>query len=107
EIELHLHHHDDTDATLRALLREALHTYRQHGALSAWPDGRLAFGFIHGNWALDNSRHDHGRNYCGVNNELTVLMEEGCYADFTFPAWQHTAQPRQTNSLYYAVDDPE
>jgi hypothetical protein len=42
-----------------------------------------------------------------VNNELDVLQEEGCYADFTFPAWQHTAQPRQLNTIYYALDDPK
>ncbi len=107
EIEIHLHHRDDTDATLRQKLREAVQIYRQHGALTTWPDGRPAWGFIHGNWALDNSRSDGGRNYCGVNNELDVLQQEGCYADFTFPAWQHTAQPRQLNSIYYAVDQPD
>ncbi|HZT41925.1 MAG TPA: hypothetical protein VFA07_07035 [Chthonomonadaceae bacterium] len=106
EIELHLHHRDDTDATLRRKLRDALQTYRAAGALSVWPEGRPAFGFIHGDWALDNSRSDGGRNYCGVNNELTVLMEEGCYADFTFPSWQKSSQPRQLNTIYYAVDDP-
>jgi hypothetical protein len=106
EVELHLHHHDDTDASLRAKIRGALSEFRRRGALPQWPDGRIAFGFIHGNWALDNSRQDHGRNYCGVNNEISLLHEEGCYADFTFPAWQHTSQPRQVNSIYYAVDDP-
>jgi hypothetical protein len=106
EIELHLHHQDDTDASLRRKLREALQTYRQQGALSTGPDGRTAFGFIHGNWALDNSRCEGGRNYCGVNNELTVLQEEGCYADLTFPSWQHMSQPRKTNRIYYAIDDP-
>ncbi|MFN3649699.1 MAG: hypothetical protein ACK47B_08955 [Armatimonadota bacterium] len=106
EIELHLHHRDDTEATLRTKLREALRTYRAAGALSEWPDGRTAFGFVHGNWALDNSRCDDGRNFCGVNSEISVLIEEGCYADFTFPAWQQTAQPRQVSSIFYAVDDP-
>jgi hypothetical protein len=106
EIELHLHHADDTDAGLRAKIREALRAYRGSGALSSWSDGRPAFAFIHGNWALDNSRCENGRNFCGVNNELTVLMEEGCYADFTFPAWPNQAQPRLTNTIYYAVDDP-
>jgi hypothetical protein len=106
EIEVHLHHRDDTDETLRRKLREGVECYRAHGALSSWPDGRPAWGFIHGNWALDNSRLEGGVNYCGVNNEITVLQEEGCYADFTFPAWRHTAQPRQLNSVYYAVDDP-
>jgi hypothetical protein len=107
ELDVHLHHCDDTDDTLRCKLREAVMTYRNGGALSAWPDGRPAWGFIHGNWALDNSRREGGRNFCGVNNELTVLAEEGCYADFTFPSWRHLSQPRQVNSLYYAVDDPE
>lgn len=107
EIELHLHHKDDTDPSLRAKLRDAIAAYRRNGALSVWPDGRPAFGFVHGNWALDNSRQENGRNFCGVNNELTVLQEEGCYADFTFPSWQHLSQPRQVNSIYYAVDDPD
>lgn len=106
EIELHLHHRDDTDETLRRKIRDAIREYRRRGALSQWPDGRPAFGFIHGNWALDNSRQESGQNYCGVNNELDILQEEGCYADFTFPAWQHSSQPRQVNSIYYAVDDP-
>lgn len=106
EVDLHLHHRDDTEATLREKLQEAILTYDAAGLLPRWPDGRPAWGFIHGDWALDNSRCEHGRNFCGVNNELTVLQQEGCYADFTFPAWRHWAQPRQVNSLYYAVDDP-
>jgi hypothetical protein len=107
EIELHLHHKDDTEATLTGKLRDAVRLYRKQGAFSVWPDGKPAFAFIHGDWALDNSRCEDGHNYCGVNNELTVLAQQGCYADFTFPAWQHTAQPRQLNSIYYAIDDPE
>jgi hypothetical protein len=107
EIDLHLHHQDDTETSLRGKLRKAVQVYREHGVLPTWPDGRPAWGFIHGDWALDNSRCERGRNYCGVNNELTVLQEEGCYADFTFPAWQHLAQPRQMNSIHYAVDDPD
>lgn len=106
EIEVHLHHRDDTAETLRAKFRDAIAAFRSHGALSSWADSRPAFGFIHGNWALDNSRVENGRNFCGVNNEITILLQEGCYADFTFPAWQHIAQPRTLNSLYYAVDDP-
>ncbi len=67
--------------------------------------GQPAFGFIHGNWALDNSRPD-GR-WCGVNNELDVLREAGCYADFTFPSAPSPTQPWKVNSIYYAIDDPE
>lgn len=106
EIELHLHHRDDTSSTLRQKLRDAIAAFRAHGALPAWRDGAPAFAFIHGNWALDNSRIEHGRNFCGVNDEITVLLQEGCYADFTFPAWPHLSQPRRLNSLYYAIDDP-
>jgi len=107
ELEIHLHHHDDTSETLRARLRDAVDRWREVGALGRWPGaGRPAFGFIHGNWALDNSRRENGRNYCGVNDEITLLAEEGCYADFTFPALAHMAQPRQSNSIFYATDDP-
>ena len=119
EIELHLHHRDDTSETLSAKLREAIAAYSAGGALSRWPDtlpdgqpvgalaGTPAWGFVHGNWALDNSRCENGHNFCGVNNELVVLAQHGCYADFTFPAWPQTAQPRQTNSIFYATDDPD
>jgi len=107
ELEIHLHHEDDTSETLRAKLRDAVRIWREAGALGSWPgSNRPAFGFIHGNWALDNSRNDGGRNYCGVNDEITILAEEGCYADFTFPAVNVTAQPRLVNTIYYATDDP-
>lgn len=107
ELDLHLHHKDDTAETVRQKFREAVCTYDAAGLLPHWKDGKPAWGFIHGNWALDNSRHEHGQNFCGVNNELEILRQEGCYADFTFPAWQHFAQPRQVNSLYYAADTPQ
>jgi hypothetical protein len=107
ELEIHLHHRDDTSETLRAKLRAAIRHWREVGALGCWPGtGLPAFGFIHGNWALDNSRLEAGRNFCGVNNEIAVLAEEGCYADFTFPALGHMAQPRQSNSIFYVEDDP-
>jgi hypothetical protein len=110
ELDLHLHHHNDTEAGLRQKIRDALKAYGERGALPTWPDGRYAFGFIHGNWALDNSRfrdRASGRDYCGVNNEIDILQEEGCYADFTFPAWGHVAQPTQFNDIHYAIDDPK
>ena len=111
EVDLHLHHRDDTSETLRTKFREAIAEYDRFGVLPHWTSGELAgkpaFGFIHGNWALDNSRQDGGRNYCGVNNEIEILRDMGCYADFTFPAWGHTAQPRLTNCIYYATDDPQ
>src|SRR3569833_469155 len=73
ENEIHLHHHDDTAETLRHKLDAACARFRRDGALTEWSNGKPAFGFIHGNWALDYSRIENGRNYCCVDNELGVL----------------------------------
>jgi hypothetical protein len=106
EVEVHLHHDDDTAEGLRATLLNAKESlWRRHGLLSKDKEsGELVYGFIHGNWALDNSRSD-GR-WCGVNNELDVLRETGCYADFTLPSAPSATQTRKINSIYYANDDP-
>lgn len=106
EVEVHLHHDRDTEAGLRSKLLEFKETLAQrHGLLSQRRDtGELAYGFIHGNWALCNSRPD-GR-WCGVNNELDVLRETGCYADFTLPSAPSPTQTRKINSIYYAWNDP-
>ena len=102
EVEIHLHHNDDTAQSLHAQLLKfkALLTER-HGLLSRRKGtGEVAYGFIHGNWALCNSRPD--GTWCGVNEELDVLRETGCYADFTYPSAPHPTQPAKINSLYYA-----
>jgi hypothetical protein len=107
EIEIHLHHDNDTAENLAKDLREFANTlHHQHGALSKDPEtGEPVYAFIHGNWCLDNSRPD-GR-WCGVNNEITVLRDTGCYADFTFPAAPDPSQPPIINSIYHVNDDPE
>jgi hypothetical protein len=106
EVEVHLHHDRDTAAGLRHKLlafKEVLAS--RHGLLARDRDtGDLRYGFIHGNWALDNS-HPGGR-WCGVNNELDVLRRTGCYADFTLPSAPSPTQTRKINSIYYAVGDP-
>ncbi len=107
EVEVHLHHGGETPSQLRRMLlgyKELLDL--EHGLLSRRRENdELVYGFIHGNWALDNSRPD-GR-MCGVNNELDILRETGCYCDFTMPsAPDDPAQVRKINSIYYAVDDP-
>jgi len=107
EIEIHLHHHDDTAEGLRKSLREFNELLMaQHDCLARdAATGQARWSFIHGNWALDNARPD--GKYCGVNNELIVLREEGCYADFTLPCAPDPSQTRTINSIYYATDDPE
>lgn len=105
EVEIHLHHDGDTSDGLRRKLVDFKNRLRQdHGLLGTdRKTGETVYGFIHGNWALDNSRRD-GR-WCGVNNELDVLRETGCYADFTFPSAPDATQPPMINQLYWAVED--
>jgi hypothetical protein len=106
EVEVHHHHDRDSSARLRARLtdyKEMLSTRhellpRRRGT------GETAYAFVHGDWALDNSRPD-GR-CCGVNDELDVLRETGCYADFTLPSAPSPTQTSKINSIYYACDDP-
>jgi hypothetical protein len=105
DVEIHLHHDRDTPQRLR----ETLETFKQqlytrHGLLRTDGTGRITYGFIHGNWALDNA-HPHGY-WCGVNNELTILRETGCYADFTLPSAPGPCQTRTINSIFYAIDHP-
>jgi hypothetical protein len=103
EVEVHLHHDGDTAENLRATLEEFKATLAgRHGLLARHRlTGEVMYGFVHGNWALDNSRPD-GR-WCGVDNELSVLVETGCYADFTLPSAPSPAQTRTINSIYYAA----
>ncbi len=106
EVEIHLHHDNDTAENLRRTLldfKKLLH--ERHGLLAKDRRSReVVYGFIHGNWALDNSRSD-GR-LCGVNNELDILRETGCYADFTLPSAPSETQTRKINSIYWGIDDP-
>jgi len=103
EVEVHLHHDGDTEATLEKQLVETLANFAKHGHLSRDPDGRLRYAFIHGNWALANARPD-GR-WCGVDAELPLLFRTGCYADFTFPAAPDPSQPNIVNRIYWPTGD--
>ena len=103
EVEIHLHHADDTAESLIALLQKGIRNLTSHGLLSRTQDGHPRYGFIHGNWALDNS-HPQGK-HCGVNDELAVLKATGCYADFTLPSAPDPTQTRLINSIYYARED--
>ncbi len=106
DIELHWHHQDDNSESFRQKLKEGLDSLMAHGALVS-PDSQMHFAFVHGNYALDNSLHIDGQNYCGVNDEISILLEEGCYADFTYPALEQPMQPKLVNKIFYAVDDPQ
>jgi hypothetical protein len=106
EVELHLHHDGDSALNLRRSILEFVSLlHQQHGLLTCHPGGAIGYGFVHGNWALDNARPD--GKHCGVNGEITVLRSTGCYADFTLPAAPDVSQTRTVNSIYYAIDDPD
>ncbi|MHB8893951.1 MAG: hypothetical protein ACYC99_02080 [Candidatus Geothermincolia bacterium] len=109
EIEMHLHHNrmkpfPDTRETLKKKIEDCIATYSSFGVFrpGGSPTEAHRYAFIHGDWALANGR----AGYCGVNDEIAVLRETGCYADFTFPAYLVSSQPRMVNSIYYATSDP-
>ena len=104
DVEIHIHHDNDTEAHFVEVMQSFIRRLHDvHGLLNE-SGGKTVFGFIHGNWALNNS-HPLGR-YCGLNNEISLLRDLGCYADFTMPAPDEPAQVRQVNTIYWAVDDP-
>ena len=104
DVDVHLHHDNDTAEQLWEKLESFRETlFHTHGLLRKDPiTGEIVYGFIHGNWALCNSLPD--GSLCGVNDELTVLRETGCYADFTLPSAPSQAQIPTINSIYYAKD---
>jgi hypothetical protein len=102
EVELHLHHDGDTARTLAPRIAEHLDTFAQHGHLSRH-DGGYQWAFIHGNWSLANGRPD--GKWCGVDDELVMLHELGCYVDLTFPSAPDPCQPDKVNQIYWPVGD--
>ncbi len=103
EIEVHLHHDGDSRDSLRAQLEATVEAFSSHGNLARDPDGRPRYGFIHGNWCLANSRRD--QRWCGVDDEIPLLFDTGCYADFTFPAAPSECQPGIVNQIYWPTGD--
>jgi len=103
EFELHWHHAHDNAETFELKLQAAMKIFHQYGYMKPYKSGQQAcFGFIHGDWSLGNAR---GIEFCGVDNEIELLMKNGCYADFTFPALFNKAQPPIINSIYYAREN--
>jgi hypothetical protein len=103
EIEIHLHHGmtgPDTAENTRRLLsefRDQLASRHRCLAIDEKSE-QPRYGFVHGNFALANSAA--GR-FCGVDSEMQILSETGCYADFTLPtATRHPSQTAKMNALY-------
>lgn len=102
EVEIHLHHgveKPDTSENLRKTLVEFRDRLAEnHGCLSKFGGaGDPKYAFVHGNLALGNSAHG---KYCGVNDEMQILADTGCYADFTLPSAPDETQVPITNKIY-------
>jgi hypothetical protein len=103
ETEIHLHHGipdpDEPENTRRLLIEFRDRLAYRHGCLALEEGSDLPhYCFVHGNFALANSAA--GR-YCGVDSEMKILAETGCYADLTLPtAPRHPAQTAKMNALY-------
>jgi hypothetical protein len=104
DVEIHIHHDGEGEQNFVDRMSSFVEILSARHGLLHRLNGRTVFGFIHGNWALDNSRPD-GR-WCGLNNELTLLLKLGCYADFTEPSAPNGTQVHMINSIYWAQDDP-
>ena len=103
EIEVHLHHGifepDTPENTRRQLVEFRDQMAFRHRCLAVEEgSAEVRYAFVHGNWALANSA---GGRVCGVDSEMQILAETGCYADMTMPASVlHPAQIAKINSLY-------
>ena len=104
DVDIHIHHDGEGEQNFLDRMHGFLDALRNHHGLLRQQNGKTVFGFIHGNWALDNSRPD-GR-CCGLNNEISLLRDMGCYADFTMPSGNSPTQSRTVNSIYWVTDDP-
>jgi hypothetical protein len=103
DVEVHIHHDGGGREEFTRRMTTFCRTLVEEHGLLRTVEGRIAFGFIHGNWALNNSRPD-GR-WCGLNDEIAILRDLGCYADFTMPSGNSPTQARTLNTIYWCRDD--
>jgi hypothetical protein len=102
EVEIHLHHgveKPDTADNLRQVLGEFRDTLAdRHKCLSEMDGSKTPmYAFVHGNLALANSC---GGRFCGVDNEMEILRDTGCYVDMTLPSAPDQSQVAVINSIY-------
>lgn len=102
EVEIHLHHgvtEPDTAENTRRVLTEFRDVLaEEHKCLSRMKeDDSPRYAFVHGNWALANSAR--GR-CCGVDSEMQILADTGCYADLTLPSAPDVSQVARINAIY-------
>jgi hypothetical protein len=104
DVDIHIHHDGEGEQNFLDRMNGFIDALTNRHGLLRKHNGKVVFGFIHGNWALDNSRPD--GKACGLNNEITLLRDLGCYADFTMPSGNSPTQSRILNTIYWVKDDP-
>src|SRR6267143_1783045 len=102
EVEIHFHHGEeepDTAENTRRILADFRDIIaEEHKCLSRENStSPPKYAFVHGNWALANSA---GGRFCGVDSEMQILAETGCYADFTLPSAPDQSQVPRINAIY-------
>jgi hypothetical protein len=102
EVEVHLHHgveRPDTAENLRRSLVEFRDTLAEKHKCLSRTDGSDTpmYAFVHGNLALANSC---GGRFCGVDNEMEILRDTGCYVDMTLPSAPDESQVSVINQIY-------
>lgn len=103
DVEVHLHHDNEKPDTFVLKVSDFCRRLRDDHGLLRQQNGKTVFGFIHGNWALDNARPD-GR-WCGLNGEIALLRDLGCYADFTMPSAPSPTQGHIVNQVYWCTSN--
>jgi hypothetical protein len=102
EVEVHLHHGVDKPDTADNL-RNVLSGFRdclaeEHQLLSRFTgEIQPKYAFVHGNFALANSA---GGKFCGVDEEMQILQDTGCYVDMTMPSAPDKSQVPKLNQIY-------
>ena len=101
EVEVHLHHGVEVPDNAENL-KNTLVAFRdtlaeKHKCLSTMNGGSPMYAFVHGNLALANSC---GGRFCGVDNEMEILRNTGCYADMTLPSAPDQSQVAVINRIY-------
>lgn len=107
EVEVHFHHgieKPDTAEDARRMLVDFRDIIaEEHKCLSRESAQAMPrYAFVHGNWALANSA---GGRFCGVDSEMQILADTGCYADFTLPSAPDRSQVPRINAIYQC-DNP-
>jgi len=102
EVEVHFHHgvdKPDTAENTTSILKDFRDKLAyEHKCLSRENENSpVMYGFVHGNWALANSASN---RFCGVDSEMQILADTGCYADFTLPSAPDESQVPRINAIY-------